>query len=225
MTLAGVGDLGDAEVEDLRVGCSAETRDVLRLDVAMDDADFVRRREPFENAARDRDGLDDRKPAASFQARAERLAFEPLHHEVRNVRARHAGVGDGDDVRMLETSERALLVAEPRDDVVSPREIAQEGLEHEALAELEVLDVVDEAHAASAEKPDHPVSSTGNDFTRAEFACSHASRPRSPLPGGKPRCGTQTIDAWCLRRDAPSGAASRVVGSAERRSSCVSAPC
>ena len=58
----GIGQLGEAEIEDLDPAISGEEQ-VLRLDVAVDDAVFVRRRQ----AARNLDRVIDspREPAAA----------------------------------------------------------------------------------------------------------------------------------------------------------------
>jgi hypothetical protein len=53
---------------------------------------------------------------------------------------------------------------------VTARELAQQGLEHEALAELDVLDFVDGAHATDADQTDHAVTRTGDYFAALEFS-------------------------------------------------------
>jgi hypothetical protein len=81
-------------------------------------------------------------------------------------------------------------------------------LQHEALAELEVLDVVDEPHAARADQADHPVPRPRHDLAWFELAFSHAPRPRRPAVrrshGTVSRLSTLTVSveelSFCFTR-------------------------
>ena len=115
----------DAEVGDLDGAALAE-EDVLRLDVAVDEAALVRERQPV----RDRDGELDRAPQRQ-RARAddqvlEVLALDELEDDVL-APAVLAAVDDGDDVRVRELRDRARLVPEALDVLGVARRSARGG--------------------------------------------------------------------------------------------------
>ena len=124
--LGGVAHLGDAEVEQLR-RARRRHHDVLRLQVAVDDAVAVRGVQSRRRCrASDLERLaHPERPAP--QPRRERFAVDVLHDD--EVAA--AGVGadfvDGADVRMVEGGGRLRLAQQPAADlVVARRRVAQE---------------------------------------------------------------------------------------------------
>src|SRR5581483_9972238 len=106
--------LRQTEVEDLQPAALRQ-KDVLRLQIAMDDSAIVR----GGHAARDGGGVLDRaarRERAARDALAKRLAFEQLQHDVERIAGR-AEVVHGDEVRMIEEAEGARLLLESRDDL------------------------------------------------------------------------------------------------------------
>src|SRR5205814_6438322 len=89
--------LGQAEVEQL-YHAVARDEDVLRLEVAMDDAARVRRREAVGDGRADLDGPPPRQRAA-LQEAAQRVALEQLRDDVGEV-ALLLELVEREDVRM-----------------------------------------------------------------------------------------------------------------------------
>jgi hypothetical protein len=170
-----VGDLGDTEVEDLGPILTQQDH-VRRLDVAVNDADLVRGREPVEDRRGDFERGRRGKAAHTPHALRQGLAFEPLHDEERHAARGRARVRDGHDVRVLEATERAPLVAQPLDEILATRELAQQRLEHEALAELQVLDVVDGTHSPHADPAEHAIACALDLLAVFEFAVVRHAR-------------------------------------------------
>ena len=88
----------DAEIADQRV--VATQQDVLRLDIAMNDAAAVRVIQAIGDLARDAQCLGERQPPA-VQPLAQRFPFDERHREP-EIPAGFAGIMDRQDVRMLQ---------------------------------------------------------------------------------------------------------------------------
>ena len=73
--------------------------DVLRLDVAVDHALFVRRAERLDELHHDVDRVVERDALAT-QPRCERLSFEPVHHQIAAPVGQLAEREHIDDVRV-----------------------------------------------------------------------------------------------------------------------------
>ena len=145
----------------------AGEEDVLRLEVAMDDAALVRRGQParelraeVERAAR-RDG-----PFAN--PRAQRLAFQQLGDDVALL-AFDADVVDGQNVGMVEHPRRPRLLLEPSQRLGVVDQRARQHLDRHVALQPRVLRTVDLAHPA---RPDRR-----NDFVMTELgACREHGR-------------------------------------------------
>jgi hypothetical protein len=83
------------------------------------DANLVGCCEPVQDVRRDLERLHDRQLLPPPNALAQRLALEPLHHEVGDARGRDACVRDADDIRVFEPTERPLFVAQAQSQVVT----------------------------------------------------------------------------------------------------------
>ena len=139
----------DAEVRDLDAPLVVD-EDVVRLDVAVDDAVPVRVAEGGEHLPhvgdRDRDGA----RAAGDDQLLERPPLDVLHDD--EVRAAGlAAVEDRDDVRMRETGGVRRLPPEALDELRVVRVAVVEHLDRDLAAELLVLGEPDVGHAAAAE--------------------------------------------------------------------------
>src|SRR5687767_5330762 len=100
----------EPEVEDLHEPLAGH-EEVLRLQVAMDDAPTVGGREAARDLLRMAEGAADREPLAPHEL-AEAVAFEKLGDEV-GAAVSMADVVNGEDVRVVECGDRAGLLLEP----------------------------------------------------------------------------------------------------------------
>ena len=92
--------------------------DVLRLQIAVQDAQAVRFVHCRASLAENRDRLVDRRRPAVFQPLGERMAFEVFHHQIGYglaAGASDAEIGDVDDVRMAQQPDGLRLAPEPLD--------------------------------------------------------------------------------------------------------------
>ena len=108
--------LGDAEVEDLHerrvVVVRLREEDVVRLDVAVDDARRVRAAERLAALRQDVDGLVQRDRARRGGRGLQALAVEELHRDVRRAVLERAVVEDLHDVARPELRGRLRLGVE-----------------------------------------------------------------------------------------------------------------
>ena len=170
--------LGDAEIEDLDdlLVVLAGEEDVLRLQVAVDDARLVGAPEGARDLREDPRRRRDRQPALALEAHAHRLARQELHRDVRDA-AVEAVVVDSHDVRNLEHGGGAGLAFEAGAEVGHRGEGAVHEFDGHGRAELDVLRAPDGAHPAARELPLEHV------FAREDSAFLHPSRrglERSP---------------------------------------------
>ena len=107
--VGGVGEAGDAEVSDLDAAV-AKHHDVLRLDVAVDDAARMRVRERLHDLRDEVQRLTPVELAALFHILLERDAVDELHDDILRLAA--ADVVDRDDIRVREHCDSLLNVAE-----------------------------------------------------------------------------------------------------------------
>ena len=98
-----------AEIEQLHA--VAREEDVGRLEVPVDQAAFVHRRQRLDDGQRNRRGFVEGKGAA-HEAIGERLAIEQLHHEVVHA-VLVPDVVDGADVRVVQRGDGARFALEP----------------------------------------------------------------------------------------------------------------
>ena len=146
--LVGPHQLGEAEVEDLDAAVPGQ-EEILGLQIPVDDALLVRRRETMRHLARDVDGLADRQRAC-LQAVAQRLALEQLRDDVRSP-VLVADVVDGEDVRVVERRGGLRLLREASQAVGIGRNAGGKDLDGHVAAEGRVAGAVDFAHSAGAE--------------------------------------------------------------------------
>jgi myo-inositol-1(or 4)-monophosphatase len=149
-----VGELGQSEVEHLDVAVAAQHQ-VLRLDVAVDDARLVRGRERARGADADVQHVGDRHLLAA-DLLAQRLAVDVLGGDVVDA-VGFADVVDGDDVGMVQRRGRAGLALEAADALLVLGEAHRQELERHLAPQTVVLGEINLAHAAGAEKALHPV--------------------------------------------------------------------
>ena len=145
--LVGGGELGQAEVEDLRVAAFSD-EDVGGLDVAVDDALRVRRADRLGNL--DRQGKH-RLGLQAFRREqcGEGLPFERLHDdEIPAIVL--VDVVDGADMRMVESGGGSRLAPESLERNRIARDFLRQKLESNGTAEACVFCLVDYSHPAAA---------------------------------------------------------------------------
>ena len=147
-------DLGEAEVQDLRLAPRVH-EDVGGLEVPVDDPLRVRRLE----RVRDLDPHLQQRPELerpSPDPLAQRLALEQLHRD-EVLALVLVDLVDGADAGVVEGGGGAGLALEALERGRVPRHLRGQELERDVAAELRVLGLVDDAHAAAAELRRDPV--------------------------------------------------------------------
>ncbi len=140
---------GDAEIHDVDAAALVD-HDVLRLEVAVDDAVAVGLGQAFRDLARDRHGPAGRQLADLADEALEVLAVDVFHGDERRP-VRPADVEHPADVPVDDRAGRLELVAEALDRLGVGGHFGPEELQGDLLVELGVVDLVDAAHAAPAE--------------------------------------------------------------------------
>ena len=139
---------------------SAVEHHVRGLQIAVNDAAVVRRREARAELPRDVDGLVRGEPADAPDQRGEVLAVDVLHRE-EAAAVRLADVVHAADVRVRHLPRDAELVVELRE--AGRRGAADwQKLQRNRLVEREIVGPVDFTHAAPAEERDQPIASGDN---------------------------------------------------------------
>src|SRR6185436_11304683 len=149
---------GQPEIENLDAPLAGDEQ-VLRLQVAVDDAALVRGGKPARDLNRVVDRLGRRDPPLLLQAVAQRLALEQLHHRVDDARF-VADVVDGEDVGMIERGHRPRLALEAREAIGGGVGLRGKDLDRDLAPEPRVVGAIDLAHAAPADRAE--------DLVRAE---------------------------------------------------------
>ncbi len=144
----------NAPVEDLdprrpRVG-RLDHEDVIELEIAMYDPGGMRGAQRIADLEQHVDRLARRdRPLGS---RTERLAVQPLHHDVRPAIRQRADVENIDDAGVLDRVDHARLEQHPLGVDALPEQAAMQDLERRALADLGVNDRIYRPHPAPAEQ-------------------------------------------------------------------------
>jgi len=159
--------------------------DVLRLQIAMDDARGVRRLEPVGDLARDPEGVIDFQPACELTRLAvaisgrneavERHSLDQLHHE-RRCAGRALQPVDLGDVRMIEGGQHFCLTLESQQPIRIAGERWRQDFEGDIAFQVQVGRQVDLAHAPFAQQRANSVGTDG--------VADHGAVPR---PCGDPR--------------------------------------
>ena len=155
-----VGDAGDAEVHHLHevlLPLHGDQVDVVRLQVAVDDALAVRGLERVAHLHDHRPGHVQRGGDVVLEQRLQRPALQILHHEIVAVVLGDVEVEDLEDVVVPDDVDRARFVEEAVDDLLVGGELRVQELDRDAGTDPRMLGHVHRAHAALAELPPHPV--------------------------------------------------------------------
>ncbi len=151
-----IGELGDAEVEQLRP-IAGEHEHVVGLEIAVVDAFGVRGGERACDAEPDRArfGLAQR---AARDPRLQRFAVEQLHCQERAAVVGVAEVEHLDDAGMADRADRACFGEEAADRVGTRRQVGAQDFHRGGTREQLVLRAIDRAHAAGAQLFGDPVT-------------------------------------------------------------------
>ena len=178
----------EAEVRDDGAHASRPARvrlehDVRALEVAVDDAGFVRRGERGGHLLDERQGFLGAQTPAVREPLGERDARQELHRQKRErLVVEHvegaADVGVGDAAGEVDLAEEALH----RPGVV--RDVGADRLEGHALAQDLVLGLVDLAHAAAGDEAEDPEASGEDVALREPWSSRHLLSRARRLAGG-----------------------------------------
>ena len=203
----GLRQLGEAEVEDLDAPVLRD-EDVLGLQVAMDDALLVRRREAVGDLRRvvDRPAL---RETPAGERRAERLPLEKLLDDIgRAVVA--PDVVDRGDVGVVEDPGRLGLLLEAAQAVRVLREGGGQDLDGDVAREARILRPIDLAHASGAD--------LAEDLVGTELGSGGQGHVRWILPAGR-SAHRERVDRPCPLSAPRRRRAWSAFGSSCRRSS------
>ena len=178
------GELRDPEVEDLDqvgvvVGATRE-EDVVRLDVAMNDAGRVSAPERLAALDEDLDGLLQRHGAGAVNSRIEVLPAEKLHGDVRRPVVERPVVEHLDDVTRAQLGGRLRLGVEASERLGGADELPRDELDRDGLPEPRVGRGPDGPHPALADDGLEPVL-TGDDCSRRNERGRRSAHQTLPL--------------------------------------------
>ena len=149
--VGGLCELREPEVEDLQAPL-ARHEEVVRFQVAVDDAFVMRGGQSLGDLARIVDGFA-RRERGSAQPAPEGLALEQLRHDVRRALVR-AHVVDRQDIGMIQLTGRARLLLEAMQPARILRERLGDQLDRHLAPEPWIPRAVDLAHAAGTKPSD-----------------------------------------------------------------------
>ena len=165
----------------------------------------MRGRQAGGHLADDRQDLRRREPSIPPELVGQRLAVQQLHREEHDLVARLSArsrvsvaedVVDAADVRVRHLSRQVHLALEPHDRALVVGDVRQDGLERDPLVQLEILGLVELAHAAFREVADD-AEAEGDDVAGPKDGgprrpgvdrCGGSPRPRAGMRRGRRPC-------------------------------------
>ena len=148
--------LGEPEVAEARAAVVGD-EDVLGLDVAVDEAVFVRVREGAGKLLEDEHALGFRQAAAAIEDRCQRLRLDEFHHEV-VVAVDRADVDAADEILVAEGGDGAGLAHEAADVFGVAGDFGGEDLDRHVAVHRELAGAQDGAHGAFADDAEDAVA-------------------------------------------------------------------
>src|ERR1035437_965740 len=187
--------MSEAEVEELGVTVLRQ-KDVLGLDVPVDDPFPMRRRKTFCHLQSDVERLAERKRSASNKL-AQRLAFQKLHDDEGDS-ALLPDVMQGEDVWMREGGDGTGLALEAGKRLRIGRDGLGEDLDRDLAAQPRVACPVDLAHAACPEGSDDLVRPEARARGETHVPVSLGRRKGGSVPPrGGARSGGPSGSCYC----------------------------
>ena len=167
---ARVGELGDAEVEDLEPAAALLDHQVGRLDVAVDDVEGVGVGQAVAELLEQAQLAHHRGGLLAADPLRQRLAVDVLHGDER-LAVLLADVEDADDVLVLEDTGGVRFLHEAAPDLVVVDAFLEELDRDRAAADLGIPGAQERAHATRADRPDDFVATdrVGNSHVDAEL--------------------------------------------------------
>jgi hypothetical protein len=150
------GQLGDPEVDDLHrvpAAVAAHDEDVGRLEIAVEDAGPVRRRQAARTLRHDRERAGRRQRPLALEHAGQVAAVEVLHHDVVAAVGADVEVDDVDDVGMADPAGGDRLAVEPNQHLAAARRGRRQQLDRHGLLGALVLGGEHGAVAAGADLP------------------------------------------------------------------------
>ncbi len=157
--------------------------DVVALEVPVHDPNAVRGRQAGGHLTNDRQDLRRGEPSVPPELVGKRLAVQQLHREHHDLAGRPVtrsrvsvpeDIVDTTDVRVRHLSRQVHLALEQQDRTLVSRDVRQDGLERDPLAQFEILRLVELAHAAFRKVADDA------EAERDDVASSKHRGPRCP---------------------------------------------
>ena len=167
---AGVGQLGDAEVEDLQASAPLLDHQVGRLDVAVDDVEGVGVGEAVAQLLEQPQLAGERGRLPAPDPHRQRLAVDVFHGDER-LAVLLADVEDADDVLVLEHAGRVRFLHEAAPDLVVVDAFLEQLDGDRATADLGVAGTQERAHPARSDRAEDLVATdrVGNCHGRREL--------------------------------------------------------
>ena len=181
MRVAGVGQLGDSEVDQLdEIGAAGlvDEEDVVRFEVPVDDSAVVGRLQRAAALKENRSHALERKRRSGLHERLQRPPLQEFHDEVVPAAVRDVEIENVDDVLVADDVHGLCLVEEPLDDPFIRVEAGMEHLDRHLRADGGVLAHVHGAHAAFAQDLDDP---PGADLPSDHLVSSSLLRGNGPV--------------------------------------------
>jgi hypothetical protein len=125
-----IDDLGDAEVHELQAAVLPDHH-VLRLDVAVDDADLVRVAQRHAQPVDHQRGQSRARPPARVEPLAQRHAVDELGDQVALGRVLAGVVVDLEDVLVAQLGDRQRLAPQPRPRLLARRHVRVQHLDRD----------------------------------------------------------------------------------------------
>ena len=192
---AGIGQLGDAEVEDLQAAAPLLDHQVGRLDVAVDDVEAVRVGQAVAQLLEQPQLAGDDGRLLAPDPHRQRLAVDVLHGDER-LAVLLADVEDADDVLVLEHAGGVRFLHEAAPDLVVVDAFLEQLDGDRAAADLGVAGAQERAHPARPDRADDLVATdgVGNCHGRPELYVRCTARGRAvnrATPPALRRCGVR----------------------------------
>ena len=181
---AGIGQLGDAEVEDLQAAAPLLDHQVGRLHVAVDDVEAVRVGQAVAQLLHQPQLAGDGGRLLAADPHRQRLAVDVLHGDER-LAVLLADVEDADDVLVLEHAGGVRFLHEAAPDLVVVDAFLEELDGDRAAADLGVAGAQERAHPARPDRADDLVATdgVGNCHGRRRIICCCRRAPRRATNG------------------------------------------
>ena len=158
----------------MRASPSSVDQHVRGFQIAVHDAALMRGRETERELAHDLDRIFGRQMAFRVEQSFERLARHEIHADEPDFAVPHEIV-DAHDVRARHLAREQQFLAEALERVGTAGELGPQQFQRDVDIELDVVRLIDDAHAAHAEQA-HDAEAVGDDIAGAQLGHRRACR-------------------------------------------------